>query len=294
MTRNRILYSQNFLVSKNLINRLIDLTGITPEETVLDIGAGQGTLTKELAGKAKRVLAYEIDPVMYGRLFKNVAHMQNVELIHEDFLNAELPDYEYNVFANIPFNITAEIIKKLTNADNPPKRTFLMIQLEASKKYIGDPKETLTSIMLHPWYTIEIAHNFSSRDFYPIPNVDIVLLKILKKSYPDIPVEDRQQYNDFIVYAFKYSNPSVEKGLRKLFSKQEFNRASDKYGIKSDAKPAHLTYDQWLGLYTAYTFLDNSKKRFVKNAEKKLQEEQGKIVKIHRTRVNKDWKETTE
>lgn len=104
--------SQNFLTDRRIIERLLSRTDISDSDTVLEIGAGKGHITKALSKRSKTVVSYEIDGKLYEKLRPNVA--ENVRLIRGDFLKCALPKSPYKVFANIPFSKTSEIMRRLT------------------------------------------------------------------------------------------------------------------------------------------------------------------------------------
>jgi 16S rRNA A1518/A1519 N6-dimethyltransferase RsmA/KsgA/DIM1 with predicted DNA glycosylase/AP lyase activity len=113
--------SQNFLTSKRTIERLLRLTNINKRDTVIEIGAGKGHITKALLGKCGCVIASEIDPKLYESLRCGFAQTPNLRLLNADFLRSPLPQSVYKVFSNIPFAITTDIVKKLTQGKNPPR-----------------------------------------------------------------------------------------------------------------------------------------------------------------------------
>ncbi|WP_276612745.1 ribosomal RNA small subunit methyltransferase A, partial [Klebsiella pneumoniae] len=111
--------SQNFLHNTKLVEDLLFKSNITKEDFVVEIGPGKGIITKALSKICKAVTAIEFDSVLADKLtheFKS----SNVSIIEADFLKYNLPDHNYKVFSNIPFNITASILNKLLDSENPP------------------------------------------------------------------------------------------------------------------------------------------------------------------------------
>lgn len=104
--------SQNFLTSGKTIARLLVLTNIFPADMVLEIGAGKGHITRALAQRCAQVLTYEIDPLLCARL--RITLPQNTRLFQQDSLRGPLPAKPFKVFANIPFNRTTDILRRLT------------------------------------------------------------------------------------------------------------------------------------------------------------------------------------
>jgi 23S rRNA (adenine-N6)-dimethyltransferase len=156
------------------------------------------------------VIAIEKDRKLYEKLKEKFSGNQKVEIKHGDFLNWHLPrEEEYKIFSNIPFNLTADIVTKITATFNPPKDAYLIIQEEAAKKFAGLPygKERQYSLLLKPWFEFKILYHFRNTDFYPIPQVRVVLLQIKKREEPLIEEEQAKLYRDFIVYGFNQWKP---------------------------------------------------------------------------------------
>ena len=143
-SERRIFYSQNFLKNPEVAWKILEeKCSLSPEDTVYEIGAGKGAITEILAKRCQRVVAIEIDPNLYCFLKKKFAQTPNVEIIQGDFLKQPLPRFPYKVFANPPFRIFSEIIRKLTETENPPEATYLFAQKEAAQKFTGKPETTL-------------------------------------------------------------------------------------------------------------------------------------------------------
>ena len=112
------IYSQNTLVDPKLVAELIRKSSIGKKDTVVEIDAGRGIITRELIRVAGKVIAVEIDKELCLDLKNKFRNIKNLELICGDFLKFKLPLYHYKVFANIPFIITSDVIRKLTSDNN--------------------------------------------------------------------------------------------------------------------------------------------------------------------------------
>ena len=116
--QRRKLYSQNNLVNPKLVAKLIRLSSIDKKDAVLEIGSGKGIITSELVKTAEKVIAVELDEKLCLYLKTRFQNVNNFELHLENFLDFALPPYSYKVFSNIPFIITADVIRKLTSDKN--------------------------------------------------------------------------------------------------------------------------------------------------------------------------------
>lgn len=177
-----IYVSQNFLTSRRLLERIVRISTITKNDLVIEIGTGKGHLTEVLCRRAKYVYSMEIDKKLYERAKERLQKEDNLKIMCRDFMKYQLPSRtNYKVFANIPYNITTGIVKKLTEDAHPPSEIWLVMEKGAAKRFLGVPKETKYSLLLKRRWDLEIVYYFSREDFHPKPSVDSVLLHFLQK-----------------------------------------------------------------------------------------------------------------
>lgn len=238
--------SQNFLTSRRLIHRLLQKADLAPTDTVVEIGAGKGHITRALSERCKTVLAYEIDRSLCEKLAGRLG--DNVRLYCGDFLRAPLPAEPYKVFANIPFSITTEIVRKLIAADPLPEGMWLVMEKGAAKRFCGLPRPNLTSLKLRPFYDLRIRHTFRREDFHPAPRVDAVLLEFKRKPRPDIQPSQRRAYDDFLTYSFAHGLF----GPRALLTKKQIATALRLAGLPGIAPTGEILYVQWLCLFRCW------------------------------------------
>lgn len=177
--------SQNFLTSPKLIQRIVRFAGFQREDVVLEIGTGKGHLTEELCRQAGKVCSVEIDKRLMESAGKRLSKYSNVELVSGDFLKYHLPEKgAYQVFANIPFFLTTQIMEKLTQGKNPPTDIWLVMEKGAAKRFMGIPKETKKSLALKVRWEMKMVYHFRREDFHPKPSVDCVLVHFGRKQFP--------------------------------------------------------------------------------------------------------------
>lgn len=289
--KKSIKYSQNLLVDSKLIEQLVSRSSITKNNTVLEIGAGSGIITKELVKNAGEVTAFEIDEE-YVKTLREITD-SNLGIVFGNFLDYDLPESPYKVFSNIPFNKTSEIIKKLCFSDNPPSDTYLVVQKESAQKFSGKPidnKNSLVSILLRPWFDFDIGYIFKRSDFKPKPNVDSVLLQIKKVDNSKIANKDRGLYRDFIVFSFGQFAPNILEGLSKVLGKQQMLNLAKNENFSVEKKPSEINFENWLDLFKLFLNLPQNKQAKIKNSYEKWIKQQENIDKIHRTRKDRNWK----
>jgi 23S rRNA (adenine-N6)-dimethyltransferase len=283
--RKRISYSQNFLIRSNLAQRVIERAALSPDDLIIEIGPGRGALTRTLAAGCRQVIAIEKDPTLARRLGREVPSLGNVAIFEGDFLDLPLPVTPYKVVANIPFNITAAIVTKLTRAANPPEDASLVIQREAAERFMGRPKQTLAALLIQPWFDLSIAYRFRQHDFVPPPRVDVVLLRFSKRGPPLIRDGDAQEYRDFVTFGFTAWKPTIGAALGSLIQPATMARLFKESGLNRAARPSEVPFEQWLTLYRAFSCQATAEqRRAIAGAEARLRDQQAGLAKRHRTR----------
>lgn len=138
LNQRRIEHSQNFIRHPKLVRELLELSNISTNDLVIEIGSGKGMITRELVKSAGRVIAIERDRTFSEEL-SEINESSNFQLVIEDFMKWQLPRENYKVFSNIPFNYTADIVSKLTTSDRKPTDIYLIMQETAAHRFIGMP-----------------------------------------------------------------------------------------------------------------------------------------------------------
>jgi len=277
-------HSQNFLRSGALVDRLIDSSSIRSGELVLDLGAGTGLISRRLASHGCRVVAVEKDPFLATRLRRQFASLYSVQVRQCDILDLDLPRKKYKVFSNIPFHSTAEIVNRLTGAVCPPDDTHLVVQLEAAERVLGQPRTTLASVLLYPWFEASTVHRFRRSDFVPSPHVEAVMLRLRKRGPPLIESARAQRFRDFVVALFTAPSPSVGDTLSRMVGSRRGLRLARALDL-ADAPPTHVALPRWLDLFDLTDSLLGEELGWrVAHAERRLRSLQHKLRKCHRTR----------
>ncbi len=186
---------QNFLSDDGVLNKIVRAADIEPEDTVLEIGPGLGTLTTLLAEQAEKVIAVELDGNLVRALGEILAPYDNVQLIQGDILEVNLNELftqpGYLVVANIPYYITSALIRQLLEAQNTPKRIILTVQKEVAQRIVAEAGNlSLLALGVQVYGTPEISAGIPAGAFYPVPNVDSAVVRIEILPEPLIPREN--------------------------------------------------------------------------------------------------------
>lgn len=231
-------YSQHFLRSPRLVAELIGHSNIRKNDTVYDLGAGSGVITSVLARRCKQVVAVEVEKQALTKLRQNVRDLDNVTIFEKDILQLPLPTEPYKIFANIPFSLSAEIVRKFTETTTPPKSMYLITQKQFARKLVpgSDHFTSQLSAEIGPLFTVRIRKPLRKTDFTPPPAVDTVLLEIKQREISLIAPKEIESYKEFVALCFT---------RQKYFISLE----KDKAGLSPELRPSQLTIEQWVRLY---------------------------------------------
>lgn len=186
--RPRKALGQNFVIDPNTIRKVVAVAGVAPDDRVLEIGAGAGSLTLALASAAQRVVALEVDDRLLPLLRQVLSGLPNVEVVHADALRATLTSLDSNkVVANLPYNVATPVVLRILEEAPQIQELTVMTQREVGERLAARPGSktygapTVTTAF---FATAEVAASISRRAFWPVPNVDSVLVRVRRREQP--------------------------------------------------------------------------------------------------------------
>jgi 23S rRNA (adenine-N6)-dimethyltransferase len=174
---------------------------VRPDELVLDLGAGSGRLTAELARAGARVVAVELDPDLAGRL---PGRWERVETVCADAATVELPDEPFRVVANLPFSRTTAILRHLLDDPRVPlARADLVVEWGVAVKRALPWPSTFNDVVWGAWYSTALVRRLPASAFEPRPRVDAGVLVVMRRDRPLVPVQRAAQYRGFVARGFR-------------------------------------------------------------------------------------------
>ncbi len=215
-------FGQNFIIDENIITNIVNKSEINKETLVIEVGPGAGSLTCGLANAAKSVLCYEIDTSLKQILNDNLSEHNNVDVIYEDFLKAnissDLSKYKYNklyVVANLPYYITTPIIVKLIEDNIKVDKIVIMVQKEVGDRFKANPGTkdySSLSIFLKYYFDINKIMDVSKNVFLPKPNVDSIVVAFSKRK-SKIYVKNEELFFKLVKDSFKQKRKTIRNNL---------------------------------------------------------------------------------
>lgn len=224
---------QNFLTELNILKKIVAAAQITKETNVIEIGPGIGALTEQLGKKAHQVLAYEIDERLLPILTDSLSEYQNITIIHEDILTADIErdveqtfteKWPLKVVANLPYYITTPIMMKLIESRLPIDEMVVMMQKEVAERISAQPgSKAYGSLSIAAQFYMEasIAFIVPKTAFVPQPNVDSAILKLTKREQPIVTVKDEERFFRLVKGAFQQRRKTLWNNLLATYGKQE-------------------------------------------------------------------------
>jgi len=251
-------YGQNFLEDSELSERIIEISGVSKDTEVIEIGPGLGFLTEKLIENSKHLTAFEIDDDLIPVLNKKFQGRDNFSLIHENFMIADLSTFlngkkDIKVVANIPYYITSPIINKLIEYRKNISEIYLMVQKEVAERIASQAGSKNMSLLTHAvqfYADAEYLFTVPKEKFIPVPKVDSAFLKI--KMFDDERYEKQISEGEYFKYlktAFSNKRKSIANNLSgEGYSKEVIGNILEKLGKTRLARTEEFSVQEFINL----------------------------------------------
>lgn len=261
-------FGQNFLIDSRVLDKIIRAADITPEDFVLEIGPGIGTMTQYLCEHARAVTAVEIDRNLIPILEETLGGYHNAEIICQDILKMDLARLaeEKNsgspikVVANLPYYITTPIIMGLFESHMPVESVTVMVQKEVAERMQAAPgsKDYGALSLAVQYYSLpEIVANVPPHSFIPRPKVGSCVIRLAKRPTPPLPVEDEKLLFSMIRASFQQRRKTLANGLQNApdlsISKELAIRTLESLGLNPNIRGEALSLEQFITLSNAFS-----------------------------------------
>jgi len=254
---------QNFLVDSRVLQRIVDTAQLEPQDLVLEIGSGLGTLTQALAEVVQRVVAVELDEQLVQILRTRLASFTNLKIVCGDVLALDIPELmgaegaktsSFKVVANIPYYITSAVLRHVLEATVRPELFVVMVQREVAQRIVAQPGQmSLLAVSVQFYGSARVVFRVPARAFYPAPKVDSAVVRIAP--YQELPLEEHEVAAFFAVVRAGFAQR--RKQLRNALlhglpvSENQLSAATADAGIDPCRRAQTLSVEEWLALYHA-------------------------------------------
>jgi 16S rRNA (adenine1518-N6/adenine1519-N6)-dimethyltransferase len=247
---------QHWLQDKASLEAMLEAADVGPDDTVLEIGPGPGTLTEMLVGRADQVVAVEFDRALATELPRRVP-ANNLIVVNQDILRFDLgglpPDYK--VVANIPYYLTSNLLRVLCESPNHFSKAALLIQKEVAERVCaGAGQMSLLSVSVQFYCEVSLGLVVPADLFTPPPKVDSQILKLTFRAKPLFPGIDVKLFFRIVKAGFAQRRKTLLNALSAGLgqSREEATRLLEAAGIDPGTRAQTLSLSQWYKLYEAY------------------------------------------
>ncbi len=249
-------FGQNFLVDRSILLRIVEAAEIHPGDQVLELGAGTGVLTRELAKRARRVVAVELERNMLSLLGETTRNFTNVELIERNLLYVDPADIfgsePYKLVANLPYYITAPTFRHFLESANPPRLIVVMVQYEVAQRIVAEPGDlSLLGVSIQFYGKPKIITHVPARAFYPAPKVDSAILRIDMKDEIPLTREQRDSFFGLVQAGFSERRKQLHNSLTHGLHRKDMEVRATLLAANIDPsrRAETLSIEDWLRLW---------------------------------------------
>ena len=243
---------QNFLLDESILERIVETAQIGPDGTVIEIGAGLGSLTSHLARRARQVIAIEIDAKLIPPLRQVLASYRNIRLVEGDVLSLDINQLisspGYLVVANIPYYITSALIRHILEAKIPPRRIILTVQQEVARRICATPGDmSLLALSVQVYGKPTSIFKVPAGAFYPPPQVDSEVICIELYPSPMIPLPLLDTFFKLIKAGFSQKRKTLRNALSSGLHQppEQMEALLNAAGIAPQRRAETLSLSEW-------------------------------------------------
>ncbi len=249
-------FGQNFLVDRSVLANIVEAAEISASDEILELGAGTGVLTRELAQQARRVVAVELERDMLALLAKMTRNYVNVELLARNLLFVDPADIfgaaPYKLVANLPYYITAPAFRHFLESANPPRLLVVMVQHEVAQRIVARPGDlSLLAVSIQFYGRPQIIARVPANAFYPAPKVDSAILRVELHAEAPLTAGERDSFFRVVQAGFTERRKQLHNALtRGLHCKNEDIRAwLQAADIDTSRRAETLSIEEWLRVW---------------------------------------------
>jgi 16S rRNA (adenine1518-N6/adenine1519-N6)-dimethyltransferase len=249
---------QNFLKDETVLRRIVESANLTQDDVAIEIGPGKGALTELLAERCKKVIAIELDERLIAPLQTKFVGNDNIEIIHGDILQINLPDLVenqklesagYKVIANIPYYITAPIVRLLLETKYPPQEMILMVQKEVAERIVAQPGDmSILAISVQYYAKAEYLLTVPKESFEPVPKVESAVIRITRNNKQEtINKKNADNFFRIVRAGFSAKRKTLENNLSNglQLDKQGVEEKLLSLGFSKNTRAQELGVDDW-------------------------------------------------
>lgn len=244
---------QHWLTDFSSLSAMCDAVHVQDGDVILEVGPGLGTLTELLVERADKVIAVEFDQKLAKELPGRVPD-SNLEVVQQDILSFDLTSLpaDYKLVANIPYYLTSNLIRTISESNNPPAAAAILIQKEVAERVAARPGDmSLLSVTAQYYWETSLGIVMPAHLFTPPPKVNSQILILNRRADPLFPDIEAKQFFRLVKAGFSNRRKtllnSLSGGLQ--LAKPEIQEILSRAGVKPSARPQELSLHEWYAIY---------------------------------------------
>jgi len=265
-------HGQNFLIDLNLVDLLVNSAELGPQDVVLEVGTGTGSLTAMMASKAAAVVTVEIDGHLFELASELLLDFDNVTMLKLDALRNKnnfddqimeavgtqlgaSPDRRFKLVANLPYNIATPVVSNALLAPHVPHSMVVTIQKELADRMCASPSTkdySALSVWMQSQCTVETVRVLPPSVFWPMPKVTSAIIRITIDPERRARIPDLKYFHQFVKVIFihrrKFLRANVVPAMKRHLSKEQVDVILDEMGFAADTRTEQLDVDTLLAL----------------------------------------------
>ncbi|MBU0704607.1 MAG: ribosomal RNA small subunit methyltransferase A [Chloroflexi bacterium] len=251
---------QNFLCNQTILERIVAAAELTPDDVVLEIGAGLGALTELLARDAGSVVAVELDERLIPVLQSTLADFENITLIQGDILALDpaalinASNLQYKVVANLPYYITSAVLRHLLEASLKPQCIVITVQREVAERIVARPGQmSLLAVSVQFYGRPRLLFRVKPGSFYPSPEVESAVVRVDLYPTPPMGVEDAGYFFRVVRAGFSQRRKQLRNTLASGLGRSpaEVVAKLERVGVDPRRRAQTLSLEEWVGVARA-------------------------------------------
>jgi len=252
-------FGQNFIFDTVFLTEMVKDLGLDKSSNILEIGAGMGTLTEVLAKNFKRVVSFEIDKTLTEKLSVIKEKFSNLEIVLSDILRVKTQEIDelfkgekYDIVANIPYNITSQIVFKFLLESERLEKMFIMVQKEVGERFVASKSTSeygIPSVILSTFGSCKMVKQVPRKMFVPVPRVDSCVV-VIEKIDDKFGSFDKEKYERFVSSCFAMKRKKLLNNLIKMGKdKQTILRTFEEMSLDENTRPENLSSKEYVQLF---------------------------------------------
>ncbi len=253
---------QNFLLNEEVLQNIIKYSDLSEKDTVIEIGPGLGFLSQLLVSRVGKLYLVELDDKLIVFLKNQFFNFDNIEFVHNNILKIHFEDLiandNYKIVANIPYNITSNLFRKIMLVENKPELLTLLIQKEVAQRISATAGQmSVLAVLLQVFYKIELKEIVKNTNFYPAPKVDSAVVKLTRIFKIEQELKNLQisfkQFSQIVKIGFSAKRKKLLNNLANglAVDKSELKMLFQDLGWSEKTRAQELSVSDWLNLAVA-------------------------------------------